>query len=118
MRQILSKLFVCSVSEILQLSMDSAENPEQPQIDDIDGINRAYIESFIQTCPLLIKKQHSYSERRLSVSGRNALDSVILAEALVEYQHQSEKKPQQTVTCKSLFRKLVGGKWINTSNDV
>ena len=112
------KFFVCSVSEILQLSMDSAERLDKTNIDDIDEVNRADIESFIQTCPLLIKKQHSYSERRLSVSGRNVLDSVILAEALVEYQHESEKKSQQTVTCKSLFRKLVGCKWSNTSNDV
>lgn len=73
----------------------------------VDPMFATNIECFINTCPLLIKRHHLCSERRLSVSGRNELDNVILLEALLKYRRDRKRETRQKVTCTSLFMNII-----------
>ena len=65
------------------------------------------IETFIQSCPLLTKRAHRYSNRRLSVCARNGLDSVIVVEALIEHARNQNANKRHQITCKSVFTKII-----------
>lgn len=76
-------------------------------VQEDGAVSSSDVESFIQTCPLLTKKQHLCSGRKLSVSGRNELDNVILVEALLQYQRDRKNELRRGVSLKSMVAKVV-----------
>ena len=92
---------------VAALSMGPESNSLEPNKNDVEPMFATNVECFINTCPLLTKRHHFCSERRLSVSGRNELDNVILLEALVKYRRDRKRETRQKVTCTSLFTNIV-----------
>lgn len=89
------------------LFKESEQDSEKSLAQEESVVSSSNVESFIQTCPLLRKKQHLCSDRRLSVSGRNELDNVILVEALLQYQRDRKNELRRGVSLKSMVTKVV-----------